>query len=97
MKEIKPEVMVLTIWYWIGCSRFIAEKFPRIFNEWDDDSPAGNPYDGQQKLLDYIAKADPERKRMYKKNKLYNILYSLHYMLEVEEKNDSVSPDPLNI
>lgn len=86
MKKIKPEVIVLTIWYWIGSCRFIAEKFPRIFNEGDDDSPAGNPYDGQQKLLDYIAKADPERKRMYKQDMLYNILYSLDYMLEVEEK-----------
>jgi len=86
MKRIKPEVIILTIWFWIGSCRFISDKFPRIFPD-SDGSAIGNPYDGQQKLLDYIAKADPEKKRAYKQDKLYNILYSLDYMLELEEKN----------
>jgi len=84
MHRLKPEVVVLMIWFWIGSCRFIADKYPRIFS--GDGSSAGNPYDGQQKLLDYIAKADPEKKRMYKQDLLYNILYSLDYMLEQEEK-----------
>ena len=84
MKRLKAEVIILTIWYWIGSCRFIADKFPRIFT--GDGATEGNPYDGQQRLLDYMAKADPEKKRMYKQDLLYNILYSLDYMLEKEER-----------
>jgi hypothetical protein len=86
MKRIKPEVIILTIWFWIGSCRYISDKFPRIFPD-SGDPAKGNPYDGQQKLLDYIAKADPEKKRLYKQDMLYNILYSLDYMLELEEKS----------
>jgi len=87
MKRIRPEVVVLMIWYWIGSCRYIADKFPRVFPDAGDGQPTGNPYDGQQKLLDYVAKADPEKKRLYKQDQLYNILYSLDYLLEAEEKN----------
>ena len=83
MKKIKPEVVVLTLWYWIGSCRFIADKFPRIFN---GEVSNTNPYDGQQKLLNYIAKADPIKTKAYKQDTLYNILYSLDYLLEREEK-----------
>jgi hypothetical protein len=83
MKRIRPEVVILTIWFWIGSCRFISEKYDRIFS--GEGTAGGNPYDGQQKLLDYIANADPEKKRMYKKDLLYNILFSLDYMLEKEE------------
>ena len=89
MKRLKPEVVILTIWFWIGSCRFIAEKFDRVFS--GGEAATGNPYDGQQKLLDYIAKADPEKKRAYKKDMLYNILYSLDYLLEQEEKE---TPNP---
>lgn len=90
MKKIRPEVIVLMLWYWIGSCRFIADKFPRIFSA-DGDGDGGNPYDGQQKLLDYIAKADPEKKRLYKLDMLYNILYSLDYLLEKKEESADVS------
>lgn len=87
MKRLKPEVVILTIWFWIGSCRYIADKFDRIFSS--GEAVKGNPYDGQQKLLDYIAKADPKKKRAYKQDMLYNILYSLDYMLEQEEKETS--------
>ena len=84
MKRLKPEVVVLMIWYWIGSCRYIADKFYRVFG--GGEAATGSPYDGQQKLLDYIAKADPEKKRAYKQDMLYNILFSLDYLLEQEEK-----------
>ena len=59
MKRLKPEVVVLMIWYWIGSCRYIADKFYRVFG--GGEAATGSPYDGQQKLLDYIAKADPEK------------------------------------
>lgn len=88
MKSLPPETIILMLWFWIGSCRYIAEKFPRIFPN-DEGSTGGNPYDGQQKLLDYIAKADPEKKRQYKQDQLYNILYSLDYLLESEERNQN--------
>jgi len=87
MKRLKPEVVILTIWFWIGSCRFIADKFPRIFPDACSGSATCNPYDGQQKLLDYVGKGDPENKRLYKKDLLYNVLYSFDYLLELEEKN----------
>jgi hypothetical protein len=89
MKKIRPEVIVLTLWYWIGSCRFIADKFPRIFSG-DGESSEGNPYDGQQNLLDFIAKGDPEKKRSYKKDLLYDILFSLDYLLAEREKDENV-------
>lgn len=88
MRRLKPETIILMLWFWIGSCRYIADKFPRIFPD-DGGSTGGNPYDGQQKLLDYIAKADPEKKRQYKQDQLYNILYSLDYLLESEERNQN--------
>lgn len=85
MRRLAPETIILMLWFWIGSCRYIADKFPRIFTD-EDGSGGGNPYDGQQKLLDYIAKADPEKKRQYKQDQLYNILYSLDYLLESEER-----------
>jgi len=92
MKRLKPDTIVLMLWFWIGSCRYIADKFWRIFTD-DGSSTGGNPYEGQQKLLDYIAKADPEKKRQYKQDELYNILYSLDYMLETEEKNPPAEGD----
>lgn len=87
MKKIPPHVIVLSLWYWIGSCRAIADKFPRIFA--GDGESSGNVYDSQQKLLDYIAKADPEKKQKYKEDDLYNILYSLDYLLEIEENKEN--------
>ena len=84
MRLIPADVVVLSIWFWIGSLRYIADKFPRVFPEGTGE--VCNPYDGQQRLLDYVAKADPEKKRKYKQDTLYNILYSLDYLMEKDEK-----------
>lgn len=90
MKRIKPEVVILTIWFWIGSCRFIADKYDRVFS--GEGSTGGNPYDGQQKLLDFIGKSDPAKKREYKTDTLYNILYSLDSILEAEENKTPDTP-----
>lgn len=90
MKLLPPEAIILCFWYWIGSCRAIADKFPRIFPE-VEAGEVQNIYDGQQKLLDYIAKADPAKKQQYKQDELYNILYSLDYLLEIEEEKDTDS------
>lgn len=89
VRKLSNEQIILILWYWIGSCRFIADKFPRIFPNADDAGSAGNPYDGQQRLLDFMTKADAAKKEGYKRMKLYDVLYSLDYMLEVEEKNKS--------
>ena len=92
MKKIKSFEIILILWYWIGSCRYISDKFPRIFAA-DDAAPAdGNPYDGQQRLLDFMTKADASKKEQYKQMKLYDVLYSLDYMLEKEES----TPDEPN-
>jgi len=92
MQKIKPEVVVLMCWYYLGSIRFIADKFPRIFSG-DGEVSTGSAYDGQQKLIDFIAKGDPAKKRMNKEDNLYDILYSLDYMLEKEEEK-TTTPNP---
>jgi len=86
MKHINPHVVVLMLWFWIGSCRFLAEKFPRVFPD-GNDPEYGDVYSGQQRLLDYMAKGDPEKKRAYKQDMLYDILYSLDYILEIDEQN----------
>jgi len=85
MKKIKSAEVVLMMWYWIGSCRYIADKFPRIFQA-DDAPPAdGNPYDGQQRLLDFMTRADAAKKQEYKRMKLYDVLFSLDFLLEQDE------------
>ena len=85
MKLIKAEVIVLMCWFYIGSIRFIADKFPRIFPIDGDSGNGGSVYDGQMHLLDFIAKADPTKKRLIRNDNLYDVLYSLDYMLEEQE------------
>ena len=90
MHKLKPEVMVLMLWYYIGSIRFIADKFPRIFPaEGEPATGEVNVYDSQQKLLDYVSQGDPTKKRMNKEDKLFDILYSLDYMIELQEAKTS--------
>jgi len=91
MKKLKPEVVILMCWYYLGSIRFIADKFPRIFSG-DGQGSDLSAYDGQQKLMDFIAKGDPAKKRMNKEDNLYDILYSLDYMLEQQE--EKITPNP---
>ena len=87
MRHVKPELAGLLYWYYTGSARYIADRFPRLFGADGGSDAAGNVYDGQQRLLDFMAKADPEKKAAYKRDKLYNVLYSLDYMLEQAEKD----------
>jgi len=92
MRKLKPEVVILMCWFYLGSIRFIADKFPRIFSG-DGEVSTGSAYDGQQKLMDFIAKGDPAKKRNNKEDNLYDILYSLDYMLEKEEEK-TTTPNP---
>ena len=89
MKMLPERTVILMLWFWTGSCRFVASKFPRIFNGSGSDGGTHNPYDSQQRLLDYVAKADPQKKQAYKRDLLYNVLYSLDYMLETSEKKEN--------
>jgi len=92
MQKVKPEVVILMCWFYIGSIRFIGDKFPRIFPAESKSLTNGNPFDGQMKLLDFMAKADPSKKRLIRDDKLYDVLYSLDYLLEVEENKTNSIP-----
>ena len=85
MKQLPPHIYILMNWFWIGSCNFIADKFPRVFPDGNDPS-SEDVYSSQQKLLDYIAKGDPAKKKEYKADKLYDILFSLDFLLEKEEE-----------
>jgi hypothetical protein len=87
LKRLKPDMIVLMCWFYIGSIRFIADKFPRIFPADGEGGNGESVYDGQMHLLDFMAKADPTKKRLIREDKLYDVLYSLDYMLEEMEKN----------
>lgn len=82
VKRLKPETVTLILWYWAGSCRAIAEKFPRVFPQSETQQTGGNPYTGHQRLLDFMTKADAAKKEEYKLMKLYDVLFSLEYMLE---------------
>ena len=87
MKRLKPEIIVLMCWFYIGSIRFIADKFPRIFPTDGANSNGGSVFDEQMHLLDFMAKADPTKKRLIREDTLYDVLYSLDYKMEELEKN----------
>ena len=88
MRHVPRRRVVLLAWYFVGSMRFIAGKFPRIFGGGGGAGQGGRPslYDGQQRLLDFIAKADPDKKARMKHTGLYEVLYSLDYLLEEDER-----------
>ena len=61
-------------------------KFHRIFPTENNGNTPCNPFDGQMKLLDFMDKADPSKKRLIRDDKLYDVLYSLDYRMEEMEK-----------
>ena len=95
MRQIKAEVIILMIWFWIGSCRFIAdEKFPSVFPAADaETSNKRNVYEDQQALLNFMSKGDPEKKRNYKRDYLYDVLSSLSYMIELEERQSATQVD----
>ena len=86
MRLIAPRKVVLLSWYFLGSIRFIKDKFPRIFAGANSSAGGSSPYDNQQKLLDFIAKADPDKKIRMKHTNLYEVLYSLDYLMEEAER-----------
>jgi hypothetical protein len=95
MRQIKAEVIILMIWFWIGSCRYIADKHPSIFPAADDSESIQkrNVYDDQQSLLNFMSKGDPEKKRNYKRDYLYDVLSSLAYMIELEERQGATQVD----
>ena len=84
MKKLKPDEVTLCLWYWAGSCRTLAERFPRVFPE-ETLETQGNPYAGHQRLLDFMTKADAAKKEEYKRMKLYDVLFSLEYLLNQQE------------
>lgn len=85
MRHCTPTQIVLSIWYWIGSCRYLSDKFPRIYFDSEGGDGQGNPYEGQQRLLDFMTNADVAKKEIYKANNLYDVLYSLDFLLEKKE------------
>ena len=86
MHLIAPRKVVLFSWFFLGSIRFIKDKFPRIFAGGGKNKSNSSLYDEQQKLLDFIAKADPDKKIRMKHTNLYEVLYSLDYLMEEAER-----------
>lgn len=86
-KHIDKKVATLTEWYWYGSSIFIADKFPRVFG--GDGSEPTNMYEEQERILDWMTSGDAEKKRAYKADNLYNVLYSLRYFIELKEQEEN--------
>ena len=62
LQKVKPEVVILMCWFYIGSIRFIGDKFPRIFPADSTKTQSGNPFDGQMNLLDLWLKIFPDAK-----------------------------------
>ena len=87
MRLLHPRKVVLLSWFFIGSIRFIKDKFPKVFPESGGSKDKGGTlYDDQQRLLDFIAKADPDKKIRMKHTNLYEVLYSLNFIMEEAEK-----------
>jgi len=87
MRFVQPRKIILLTWFFIGSMRFIRDKFPKVFSaSGKGTGKSTNLYDSQQLLLDFIAKADPDKKIRLKYTNLYEVLYSLNYIMEQAEQ-----------
>ncbi len=84
-EKLSAQQIQLLEWYWIGSLEFLADKFPRTFSDGDNNHTSTSIYDSQERLLDMVCDGDIVRKQASKREKLYNVLSTIEYLLEKRE------------
>lgn len=84
-RDVDMTVKTVMFWFYIGCMRFIQDKFPHVFpgSEGSDDSDV---FDMQQRIVDEMAGGDVTKKEQVKGCLLYDALYTLDMAIERDEK-----------
>lgn len=85
MREVPLAVKTVMFWYYLGCVRFIQEKFPRVFSSGGDNGPE-DIFDLQQRIVDEMASGDVTKKEQVKRSLLYDALYTLEMAIERDER-----------
>jgi hypothetical protein len=79
------QTRIVVYWYYLGCMRFIAEKFPKVF-ERDESGVVRNMFDAQMRMVDILAEGDVTRKDKVRKAMLYDVLYTFEGNVERAEE-----------
>lgn len=85
LADVSPDVKQVMLWYYIGSMRFIAEKFPRLFNG-GESSTDENPFEAHQRIIDELAGGDVTKKEQVRRSPLFDALYTLEMAIERREK-----------
>ena len=87
IKLVRPDILRVLIWYYIGSMEFIREKFPNVFS--GGESGSGSVFDNQMRVVDALAGGDVTKKDQVKSAYLYDALYTLEIGIENERKAKS--------
>ncbi len=79
------QARIVVYWYYLGCMRFIAGKFPKVF-ERDESGVVRNMFDAQMRMVDILAEGDVTRKDNVRKAMLYDVLYTFEGNVERAEE-----------
>lgn len=85
LQDVPLAVKTVMFWYYLGSTRFIQEKFPRVFSSGGDNGPV-DIFDTQQRIVDEMASGDVTKKEQVKRSLLYDALYTLEMAIERDER-----------
>lgn len=90
IKKMSDTVKTVIFWYYLGCLKFISEKFPRVFSG-SSGSISGSVFENQQKIIDSLADGDVTKKPEVRASLLYDALFTLELAVEKQENLKSQS------
>ena len=82
--KLSPEIKTALIWYYLGSTAFMAEKFPRTFSG-TGTSSGRTVFENQMRVVDTLANNDLTKKQIVKNALLYDALFTLEIAAENSE------------
>lgn len=81
LSEEKRQVLQ---WYWLGSLQYLSERYPALFSAGGSSANHThyNTYEAQERILDTLTHGDAVKKRAYKSQPLYDVLFSINYTYE---------------
>lgn len=85
-EDVDMYVKQVCVFWFVGCTRFIREKFQLTFTEVSSGSKDDSIFEQQQRLIDELAGGDVTRKEEVRNAPLYDALYTIELAMERKKK-----------
>ena len=85
IEKMSDTVKLAIFWFYLGCLKFITEKFPRVFSG-ASGTVSGSVFENQMKIIDSLADGDVTKKPEVRNSLLYDALFTMELAVERQEK-----------